>query len=589
MAMSTGAEVPVEHEAAELAEASSPMMLVALIGPNEESRAIMARALAAPESRIVHEFSTYPEMKLEVLRMLSEHFDFLMIDLDSDEEFALHLVEMLTALSAPAVMVYSKREDRALMERATAAGAQDFFPLPANLPGAGGEGARPTGAGAQPAPAATIAPVSPVSAATPAAAVPERRLEAVRRYPESVSAQEIRRFNPLEPAGRGRIPRRIDSELTEVSSNGGLTPLLPSAYRPATLLASNLEGQREERHLPELSDAVKAAPETLRPAANPAPAPSKHETRIDYSIRAAAPADPSAVGLETDADVLHFARQIKAASTGSLPARAAGSRPALFTAALSTQDRVDENAEGPDWKRRGLIASGPLAMVLLIAFFFVHSPHRIAAVDGPVRSVPRQSQPQMPAPVTPAVADAANPVLTKPQAGTPLSADKKLEVPAKTAQLPSEAMTAQFTAPTRIAGGQKSSAVAESAPNALALGALYGGQVSGAALGESRKVDVRPEIVNVSAGVAVGMLIHKTAPIYPEAARQGHRAGTVVLKANITKEGKIAGLHVVSGPPVFAGPAVDAVKTWRYKPYMLDNKPVEVETTISVVFSAEAH
>ncbi len=557
------------------------MMLVALIGPNEESRAIMARALAAPESRIVHEFSTYPEMKLEVLRMLSEHFDFLMIDLDSDEEFALHLVEMLAALSAPAVMVYSKREDLALMERATAAGARDFFPLPADLPGAHGEGARPTGAGVQTASAATIAREGAVSAATPAAAVPERRLEAVPRYPESVSAQEIRRFNPLEPAGREKTLRRIDSGLTEVSSNGGLTPLRPSAHRPATVPASNLEGQREERYLPELSDAVKTAPETLRPAANPAPAPAKHETRIDFSIRAAAPADPNAVGLETDADMLHFARQINAASAGSSQARAAGSKPVLLT-----EDRHGEDEEGPDWKRRGLIASGPLAMVLLVAFFFVHSPRRIAAVDGPARSAPRQSQPQSPAP---GVAEAANPVLIKPQAGTPLSTGKNLESPTKTDQLPSNAMTAQFTAPTRIAGGRKSPAVAEAAPNALALGALYGGVVSGAALGASREVDVRPEITNVSAGVAAGMLIHKTAPIYPEIAKQGHRAGTVVLKASITKEGKIAGLHVVSGPAIFAGPAVDAVKTWRYKPYMLDNKPVEVETTISVVFSAETH
>ncbi len=557
------------------------MMLVALIGPNEESRAIMARALAAPESRIVHEFSTYPEMKLEVLRMLSEHFDFLMIDLDSDEEFALHLVEMLAALSAPAVMVYSKREDRALMERATSAGARDFFPLPADLPGASAEAAGPTGAGAQTASAATTAPVRAASAATPTVAVPERRLEAVRRYPESVSAQEIRRFDPLEPAGHEKILRSIDSGLTEVSSSGGLTPLRPSAYRPATVPASNFGGPREEGHLPELSDAVQSTPETLRPVANPAPAPAKRETQIDFSIRAAAPADPNAVGLETDADVLHFARQINAASAGSFPSRAAGSKPVLFT-----EDRQDENAEGPDWKRRGLIASGPLAMVLLVAFFFVHSPRRIAAVDGPARSAPRQSQPQLPAP---AVAEAANPVLTKPQAGTPLSTGKNLELPAKTDQLPSDAMTAQFTAPTRIAGVRKTPAVAEAAPNALALGALYGGVVSGAALGESRKVEVRPEITNVSAGVAAGMLIHKTAPIYPEVAKQFHRAGTVVLKASITKEGKIAGLHLVSGPPIFAGPAVDAVKTWRYKPYMLDNKPVEVETTISVVFSAETH
>ncbi len=150
-------------------------------------------------------------------------------------------------------------------------------------------------------------------------------------------------------------------------------------------------------------------------------------------------------------------------------------------------------------------------------------------------------------------------------------------------------MAAQFAAPDKIASGQKGSTIADAAPGALALDSLYSSGVPGAVLGGQRKVSVQPVIANVSAGVATGMLIHKTAPVFPAFAREGHLSGTVVLKASITKDGTIAGLHAVSGPRIFIGPAMDAVKNWRYKPYMLDNKPVEVETSISVVFASDNH
>jgi protein TonB len=59
----------------------------------------------------------------------------------------------------------------------------------------------------------------------------------------------------------------------------------------------------------------------------------------------------------------------------------------------------------------------------------------------------------------------------------------------------------------------------------------------------------------------------------------------VILQAMISKAGTIEGLKVVSGPAMLQQAALDAVKTWRYRPYLLNNEPVEVETTINVIFS----
>jgi protein TonB len=91
--------------------------------------------------------------------------------------------------------------------------------------------------------------------------------------------------------------------------------------------------------------------------------------------------------------------------------------------------------------------------------------------------------------------------------------------------------------------------------------------------------------VNLSAGVAQGMLIQKTSPIYPPIAKSARVSGTVVLQATISKTGSIQGLRAVSGPEMLRQSALDAVRTWRYKPYTLNNEPVEVDTTVKVIFN----
>jgi protein TonB len=99
---------------------------------------------------------------------------------------------------------------------------------------------------------------------------------------------------------------------------------------------------------------------------------------------------------------------------------------------------------------------------------------------------------------------------------------------------------------------------------------------------------VHPDVktaVRLSAPVVAGLLLNKTLPVYPPIAKAIGMQGTVVLEAVISKSGTIENLHVVSGPAVLQQAALDAVKTWRYRPYLLDGQPVEVETTVNVVFT----
>ena len=92
-------------------------------------------------------------------------------------------------------------------------------------------------------------------------------------------------------------------------------------------------------------------------------------------------------------------------------------------------------------------------------------------------------------------------------------------------------------------------------------------------------------IISTSSGVMTGLKTGGVNPTYPPIARAARISGTVVLQATISKTGTIENLRVISGPPMLTQSALEAVKTWRYKPYQLNGEPVEVETTVNVVFN----
>ena len=94
-----------------------------------------------------------------------------------------------------------------------------------------------------------------------------------------------------------------------------------------------------------------------------------------------------------------------------------------------------------------------------------------------------------------------------------------------------------------------------------------------------------PAHARISSGVMNGLLIRKTLPVYPPIARAAGVEGTVVLQATISRTGSIENLHVIAGPAMLQQAALDAVSTWIYRPYLLNGQPVEVDTTINVVFT----
>jgi TonB family protein len=94
-----------------------------------------------------------------------------------------------------------------------------------------------------------------------------------------------------------------------------------------------------------------------------------------------------------------------------------------------------------------------------------------------------------------------------------------------------------------------------------------------------------PQRIRVSQGVSAGLLLHKVQPVYPPEARRAGIQGQVLLRAKISKEGRIADLQLISGPKELAQAAIGAVEQWRYRPCLLMGNPVEVDTEILVNFT----
>jgi len=90
--------------------------------------------------------------------------------------------------------------------------------------------------------------------------------------------------------------------------------------------------------------------------------------------------------------------------------------------------------------------------------------------------------------------------------------------------------------------------------------------------------------VRVRGDVMMKYLIHMVPPVYPAIAKVAHVEGTVMLHATIRQDGSVEKLTYVSGPVLLEGAALDAVRQWRFKPYLLNGEPVEAETSITVMF-----
>jgi protein TonB len=254
--------------------------------------------------------------------------------------------------------------------------------------------------------------------------------------------------------------------------------------------------------------------------------------------------------------------------------------------AKAVETKQKDESAGKEKKTGTFAVIGVL--VLLAAgggggYWYLKIRPKAVPANQPVVSTTTTATANAPKPATPAQTNGNTPATTNlpaPAVDT-AAADRAL-------RQQSEAISQQASAPSRISSDLRVLSGREAPPPAdigmtgsegLGTGSVPFSGSSGP------RVRVAPQKVSISSGVAVGLLVQKNTPVYPPIAKQAHVSGTVVIQATISKTGAVGNLRAVSGPAMLRQSALDSVKTWRFRPYMLDGEPVEVDTTVNVTFA----
>ncbi len=332
-----------------------------------------------------------------------------------------------------------------------------------------------------------------------------------------------------------------------------------------------------------------------------APVVAKQQESADESVDGS----PSGVSLKPEAR--NAAKEVPAAPGFPNAASADGERKSPEPAATTrrkaeeavfqlfspkeTEVKVEQKKSKKKWMTVAGISAGAILLPLALMIPLLHHGTKSSAKPS-VQPLPGETVTEVPA-STPDLSE------NKPQAqGKPLPTAGKQDTtnnqPTTEAdgttspQVQPTMMNDQLTAPTRIPKQETENTPPPTSSDTASADGLGGGSSNVSMFNGHTQPTVKvaaAKPVAISSGVATGMLIQHTAPEYPPLAKTAHVAGTVELHATIATDGRITDLHAVSGPVMLRQAAVDAVRTWRYKPYRLNNEPVEVETTINVVFT----
>ncbi len=248
-------------------------------------------------------------------------------------------------------------------------------------------------------------------------------------------------------------------------------------------------------------------------------------------------------------------------------------RPSSTSRVLFSDSLLESGA--PDRKRRSLATTLSFAfqcvllgILLIVPLMFTEALPTQRFLTFLIAPPPPPPPPAAPAAVVKVVRQTD--MLNNGQLRTPSRIPKKVEL-IREEEAPPPAITGGVVGgiPGGIPGGQ--------------LGGVIGGIISSTPTTFVPKLEPVKR-VRISQGVTKGMLLHKIEPPYPKLALAARITGVVLLKAIISRDGEINELQVVSGHPILVPAAIDAVKQWRYRPYLLNGEPVEVETNISVTF-----
>jgi periplasmic protein TonB len=576
-----------------------------LFCPEEKTARTVTQVLSELEFQVEPCIEPFAAVK----KLMSQHFDAIVVDCDNEQNATLLFKSSRNSTSNQTSLAVAIVEGQAGVAKAFRIGANLVLTKPINVeqskgtlrvargllrkgepvkPGipvaaplpapasAAPTPAKPLGPKPVPRPVPTPSPVSHSPAPKPPTSLPPRPVAAAKTVSAPHSEIASAKTFDSAPSSDSHFPETSNQAVAATPKTSPMVETGTPESITVTASASGAASAPARAREPELPSLTQAAPSA---------APAKREKPIEKPL--------AGVGLETSTS----------AKAEPVPSFTFGGA------------NVDEPAAGPSKK----IFIGIAAVVLIAVGAYAgwtylqgHKTQPNAIVTAPAPIVPKP-QPSTPAtiPAPPATsASPASPTETKPVADNTESAtadndETAAEKPSHPAPSAAKSATsaAQKAAPEKQTAPEKSAetpllvsggsapvhhappASDASAPSVIGIAAPSStGDLSAIASDSGAGAKPVLQAMKVSQGVSQGLIIKRVAPTYPHNALIMHIEGNVELMATISKDGDIKDIKVLSGDSQLSRAAVQAVKQWRYKPYLLSGEPVEIQTQITVEF-----
>jgi len=586
-----------------------------LFCPDEKTARTVTQVLSELEFSVESCIEPFAAVK----KLMGQHFDAVVVDCDNEQNATLLFKSARNSTSNQASLAVAVVEGQAGVAKAFRIGANLVLTKPINIEQAKGtlrvaRGLLRKGDPAKPAAAAPVAPAKPPVAAKPvptakpvAPPIPVSAATPIQPPPPELKPPSTPAWPATAVASSAplSVPAGNDDDLLDIGMDDSVASPSPAAIVEAVPGKSSTPDS-QAAVLPAVPASPAAVAKTLSsivPAAHgsgaaSAPAPAREvPTAPIPEVSPVRSVEPT------------LSRPTEAGSTES--SSYAGSAPS-FTFGGSN---VPEKSSGASKKIiLGVAAAAIVAAALYLGWSKIQgsktSPEstQMQAAPAPVTApqiLKPSANPSAPAasPKTSAAAPPASETFSnshteaapakKPAGSTPDSAlenDVTVTNLAKSTGFASAADTKSADEPRVLKGGSAPAVHAKpavpDAPAPSVIGIASAGAIPPPDLvgGEGNAPQPVLQTVNVSQGVSQGLLLKKVAPTYPRNALFMHIEGAVELVATISKTGDISHVAVVSGDPQLTRAAADAVKQWKYKPYMLNGQPVEIQTHVTINF-----
>jgi len=578
-----------------------------LFCPDDKTARSVSQVLAELEFTVEPCTETYAAVK----KLMGAHFDAVVVDCDNEQNATLLFKSARNSTSNQTSLAVAVVEGQAGVAKAFRIGANLVLTKPINIEQAKGTlrvargllrkseaGKAAAGTVAAAAPVTPAQPAKPASAAKPAVAKAPTNSPAAAPAPRVLPPTSKPAWPGAAAATAETHPAASDKFEDHSQSVGAEVPY-PSALKPAPALA-----QSEPKA--SVSQSLKAATASLTSGAGTASAPARAREAQSAPAISDSPTDSLVASLPPIAPdtisspVVESGNPVKTPMVPAPEATFPTPEPAVPTFTFGGAN-APESSGGSKKIILGLLAV-VLAGGAAYAGWQYYSLHQGSPVTIPAPSnspSPGQRQlstnpntaPQPVKPSAPATAqtqpkasdtsEATNPSVTDSELNPDSTAEHAAPVSSKTPAKPAPA-------PLVVKGGSVHGIATKAAVPDAAAPSMIG--LAGTSAPPPNLVNSasapKPLLqrVSISQGVSQGLLVKKVSPVYPTTAMQMHLEGPVQLQATISKDGNITDIKTLSGDPTLVSAAKNAVKQWKYKPYLLNGEPVEIQTQITINF-----